>query len=251
MLDGAKAAQMLAEKKKQEELDAIAKNPCKLCSMKGRKICGCGGGGGGPGGGSEADSGDDEAEDNTLDASGGRDKIPESDDEYYIDMELDSFSSTDELESEDEEKEAEEELTPEELSALLEEISGLVKIERDDESGILKIASVRPFSSSEAQRILQYINLIEAEFESFKEELQAAGENLSGYTATRTENSLIIRIPSKNYDRFIDRLNSKHLLDFSGKAAKENTADNPEQQEGHRFSPLATKPVPKDILSEN
>jgi DNA-directed RNA polymerase subunit F len=251
MLDGAKAAQMLADKKKQEELDAIAKNPCKLCSMKGRKICGCGGGGGPGGNGSDdASSEDENDENNQLDASGGMNKVPESDDEYYTDMDLDLFSSADELESEAED-EAEEELTPEELRELLEEISGLVKIERDDESGILKVASVRPFSSSEAQRILQYISLIEAEFEAFIEELQAAGENVRGYTATRTENSLIIRIPSKNYDRFIERLDSKHLLDFSGKAAKENTADIPQQQEGHRFSPLSTKPVPKDILSEN
>ncbi|KTD33393.1 hypothetical protein Lnau_3041 [Legionella nautarum] len=254
MLDGAKAEQMLANKKKQEELDAIAKNPCKLCSMRGRKVCGCGGGGGPGGSGDDAASGDEKEESKALDFSGEIDQTPESDDENYIGMELDhsSLSTTDELEPEDDDKlEAKKELTPEEISALLEEISGLVKIERDDESGIVKIASVRPFSSPEAQRILQYISLIEAEFEAFKEELQAAGENLSGYTATRTENSLIIRIPSKNYDRFIERLESKHLLDLGGKAAKENTADTPEQKEGHRFSPFSTRPVPKDIISEN
>lgn len=251
MLDSTKAAQMIAEMKKKEELDGVTKNPCKLCSMRGRKVCGCGGGSGG-GSGGDAASGDDEDDKKELDSIGELDETAKIDDKNYFDMELVASSALEpgKLEFEDE-LEPEDKLTDQELSALLEELSGLLRIERDDDSGILKIASVRPFSSPEAQRILQYIKLIEAEFEAFKEELQESGENLSGYTATRTENSLIIRIPSKNYDLFMARLENKHLLDFSGKAAKENTMEIPEQKEGHRFSPLSTRPVPKEISSES
>lgn len=209
-----------------ENEDKVAKNSCDKCRKAGFPVCI------GHGASSNGD-------DNDESESYGKDNSVQPSDE----------SITPALESQLSLK-----LEPKGWLFLLEKLAdlknnGMLIIDNNFEQGILTISTKVSPEGEAASVVEKYLEMLLEEFANFKKQLELEGQDLTGYTDTRTANGLVLRIPSaKNYDRFIEQLNNKGLLSLERPRQNADNSENNTPSVG--MTPFKMVPTPPAMQSK-
>jgi len=201
------------------QLTPTQDNPCSLCRAFGTPPP-CKGHGGSGGGGSE-DGGSSDGKSNNKS-------------EYHYGKIASSVSNIDNAPSAVYlPKNEVNSLTMEWREELISSISiihldkGLLNIECDNLHGILTIQTKSGLSEENIEVAKQAKQMIKAEFDLFKEELQEKGIAVHHFTTVVKDASLTIKIPHPKYfSEFIKRLTERNLLPSPKNNEKEITLEN-------------------------
>lgn len=133
--------------------------------------------------------------------------------------------------------------------------AGLLSIESDRLRGNLTFKVKPGLTKEELELSRQFLKVVKAEFDEFKNQLTEKGISTSNFTATLKDDELAIKIPNpKYYDAFIKHLENKNLLPIPNPdQEKKEVASKSYNQEKTRPSPfddILKGPKPKGVKKD-